>query len=236
MALPRLNETIKYNTKIPSTGQEIRYRPFLIKEEKVLLLAMESQDSKMILNSILDTIAACVDEEINFSTLPVFDIEYIFLQIRSKSVGENSDVKIKCKSCSEYNDISINLEDIKITVPKKKKIIELDTNISLEMKYPSIVDVMNSGILEASMSETERTFESIGMCIEAVLTEEERLLLSDEPKEEIDNFINSLNTKQYNEVKKFVDRLPQLRHKVEFDCEKCEEHNTINLRGTDDFF
>ena len=92
MALPRLNETIKYNIKIPSTGQEIRYRPFLIKEEKVLLLAMESQDSKMILNSILDTITACVEEQINFSILPVFDIEYIFLQIRSKSVGENSDV------------------------------------------------------------------------------------------------------------------------------------------------
>lgn len=236
MALPKLNNTVKYSTKVPSTGEEIRFRPFLIKEEKVLLLAMEAQDGKMILQSIIDTIDACVEEEIRFSQLPLFDIEYLFLQIRSKSVGETSDVKIKCKKCEEPNDITVNLDDIKIAVPKKTKTIELDDTYTLEMKYPSVKDVISSGILTEDIPLSEITFKSIGMCIDAVLSEEERISLSDESPEEIDNFVNSLNTKQFNDIKKFVDTIPQLKHKVEFACTSCEEPNTVNLQGTDDFF
>ena len=236
MALPKLNDTVKYTTKVPSTGEEIRFRPFLIKEEKVLLLAMESKDGKMILQSILDTIAACVEQEMHFDRLPLFDIEYLFLQIRSKSVGETSDVKIKCKKCEEYNDVTVNLEDIKVNIPKKAKSIKLDDTYSLVMKYPSVTDVMNSGILTDDIPLSEVTFKSIGMCIESVQTESENILLKDEPQEEVDSFVNSLNTKQFNDIKKFVDTIPQLKHKVEFACTSCEEPNTVNLQGTDDFF
>lgn len=236
MALPKLNDTVKYSIKIPSSGQEIRFRPFLIKEEKVLLLAMESKDGKMIMNSILDTIEACVEDQVNWSTLPLFDIEYIFLQIRSKSVGETSDVKIKCKKCEEYNDITVNLEDIKVTVPKKTKTIQLDDQYTLEMKYPSVRDIINMDLLNDDMTVTDMTFKSISMCIKAVVTENERIELADESQEEIDNFINSLNSKQFNDLKKFVDGIPQLKHKIEFACTSCEEPNTVNLRGTDDFF
>jgi len=236
MALPKLNDTVKYSTKIPSTGQEIRFRPFLIKEEKVLLLAMESQDGKMIMNSILDTIEACVEDSINWSTLPLFDIEYIFLQLRSKSVGETSDVKIKCKKCEEYNDITVDLQDVKVAVPKKDKTIQLDNKYTLEMKYPSVRDIINVNLFSEDMSVTDMTFKSISMCIKAVVTENERIDLADESQEEIDNFINSLNSKQFNDLKKFVDGIPQLKHKIEFNCTSCEEPNTVNLRGTDDFF
>ena len=236
MALPKLNDTVKYSITIPSTGQEIRYRPFLIKEEKVLLLAMESRDPKMIMNSILDTIYACVEDEVDFGNLPVFDIEYVFLQIRTKSVGETSDVKIKCKSCEEYNDITVDLDSIKVTKPKKIKTIKLNDTYTLEMKYPSIKDVINSGILAENVSIAEMTFKSIALCVNALLTDEERIEMADESAEEIDNFINSLSSKQFNDLKKFVDSIPQLQHKVEFNCTSCEEPNTVNLRGTDDFF
>ena len=236
MALPKLNDTVKYSAKIPSTGQEIRFRPFLIKEEKVLLLAMESQDGKMIMQSILDTLNACIEDNINASRLPLFDIEYLFLQIRSKSVGETSDVKIKCKKCEEYNEINVNLEDIKVSVPKKIRTIVLDDKYSIQMKYPNITDIMNAGILSKDITVTDLTFKSISMCIDSLLTDEEKISFADESQEEIDNFINSLNSKQFDDIKKFVDTIPQLKHKIEFNCTSCEEPNTVNLQGTDDFF
>ena len=207
-----------------------------MKEEKILLIAMESQDEKIILNSIIDTLDACIDDDINIRSLPVFDIEYLFLQVRAKSVGETSDIRIKCKSCEELHDITVNVEDIKITVPRKKTTIKISSDIHLEMKFPSIQQVINSDFFNQDKSLTERNLESIQVCIDAVVVGDNRIVFADEPQEEIDNFINSLTSSQFNEVRKYVDSIPQLKHKIDFDCTSCETKNSITLQGTSDFF
>lgn len=236
MALPKINESIKYTTKVPSLNKQVSFRPFLMKEEKILLIAMESQDEKIILNSIIDTLDACIDDDINIRSLPVFDIEYLFLQVRAKSVGETSDILIKCKSCEELNDLTVNVEDIKITVPRKKTTIKISSDIHLEMKFPSIQQVINSDFFNQEKSLTERNLESIQVCIDAVVVGDDRVVFADEPQEEIDNFINSLTSAQFNEVRKYVDSIPQLKHKIDFDCTSCETKNSITLQGTSDFF
>jgi phage FluMu protein Com len=197
---------------------------------------MESQDEKIILNSIIDTLDACIDDDISIRNLPVFDIEYLFLQVRAKSVGETSDIRIKCKSCEELNDITVNVEDIKITVPRKKTTIQISSDIHLEMKFPSIQQVINSDFFNQEKSLTERNLESIQVCIDAVVVGDDRVVFADEPREEIDNFINSLTSAQFNEVRKYVDSIPQLKHKIDFDCTSCETKNSIILQGTSDFF
>lgn len=197
---------------------------------------MESQDEKIILNSIIDTLDACIDDDINIRSLPVFDIEYLFLQVRAKSVGETSDIRIKCKSCEELHDITVNVEDIKITVPRKKTTIKISSDIHLEMKFPSIQQVINSDFFNQDKSLTERNLESIQVCIDAVVVGDNRIVFADEPQEEIDNFINSLTSSQFNEVRKYVDSIPQLKHKIDFDCTSCETKNSITLQGTSDFF
>ena len=129
MALPKLNDSPKYELVIPSSQQNVRYRPYLVKEEKVLMLEMESEDQAHILNTISDTIISCVEEPINRRSLTTFDIEYMFLQIRSKSVGESVDLKLKCESCDTPNDISIKLSDINIDIPNVEKRINITDEI-----------------------------------------------------------------------------------------------------------
>ena len=144
MALPKLNESIKYTTKIPSNGKQVKFRPYLVKEEKILMMALESEDKKVALDAISDTIAACIDEDINVYNLPVFDIEYLFTQIRSKSVGESSDINIKCSECSTPNQVSIDLSKIKVAVPKTIKPIKLTDDMTLTLKYPVLSEVTNT--------------------------------------------------------------------------------------------
>tara|TARA_R100000353_G_scaffold49104_1_gene38920 strand:+ start:17301 stop:18011 length:711 start_codon:yes stop_codon:yes gene_type:complete len=236
MALPKLNESIKYTTKIPSTGEQVSYRPFLIKEEKILLIAMETQDEKIIINSIGDTVNACVIEDIDAFSLPLFDLEYLFLQIRSKSVGETSTVSIGCKSCGHRNEVTIPIDEIKITVPKAKKHIELNNDITLLMKYPSLSDILKTKALDGNNTEIERNMETFYACLEAVETSEERFLIADETHDEIEAFVESLTSSQFEHIKKFVDTIPTLRHTVKYKCQSCGTENTRILQGTNDFF
>jgi len=233
MALPRLNETPKYELIVPSSEQKVRFRPYLVKEEKVLMMAMESKDQKQALNAVVDTILACVSEDIDKSKLNVFDIEYMFLMIRAKSVGESSEVTIKCTECGHENSVVIHLDDIPVPKIEHDGNIQISDEIALTMEYPVWTDMLE---IDDNKSETEQTFDLIAACMRVLTTKDDRYELRDESKEEIQNFIDSLSTNQFDKIREFIERMPRLEKEVKFTCESCGEENVVMLRGLDDFF
>lgn len=233
MALPKLNDTPKYDLVIPSTGQKVRYRPYLVKEEKVLMLALESKDTKAAIKSIVETIEACVQEPIDTSKLKIFDVEYMFTQIRSKSVGETSDIILKCKSCNVENEISVKIDDINVTVPKVENIIQLTDTISLKLKWPNYKSLTD---IEQNATVTDQTFDMVIKCMDSILTEEEQMSFSDYSKEEILEFIDGLTQAQFNNVKNYISQMPRLRHDIDFNCVSCNTENKYTLEGIQDFF
>jgi len=236
MALPLLNAAPKYELIVPSTGKKLRYRPFLVKEQKILLLAYESQDKKQIVNAILDTVTACTSGDIDVLDLTTFDVDYIFTQIRSKSVGEKVDLQIACSSCEHLNDVQVNLEDIEIEVEKDSEIIKLNDEISIKMKYPNYNRFMlNSKIFEVT-SASEMIIEIVISSIDAIMTEEENLLAKDESREELLSFVESMNAEQFEKISQFVESMPVMKHEINFKCISCGEENTRLLQGIDDFF
>ena len=236
MALPSLNAAPKYQTTVPSTGQEIYFRPFLVKEQKVLLIAYESQDRKQVIKSILDTLSACIENEIDVETLTTFDVDFIFTQIRAKSVGEKVDLKIKCTHCSTMNDISINLEDVKVDVIEGSRIVKMTDDVSVKLRYPNYSQFMKNPRFFESTSDTETVMEVIISCMESVQTEEENILLKDEPREEIVKFLDSMTSEQFEKISEFVQSMPAMAHDVEFECISCGEPSKVELKGIDDFF
>ena len=233
MALPRLNETPKYELIVPSSEQKVRFRPYLVKEEKVLMMAMESKDQKQALNAVVDTILACVSEDIDKSKLNVFDIEYMFLMIRAKSVGESSEVTIKCTECGHENSVVIHLDDIPVPKIEHDGNIQISDEIALTMEYPVWTDMLE---IDDNKSETEQTFDLIAACMRVLTTKDDRYELRDESKEEIQNFIDSLSTNQFDKIREFIEKMPRLEKEVKFICESCGEENVVMLRGLDDFF
>lgn len=236
MALPKLNETPKYSMVIPSTGQTVRFRPFLVKEEKVMLIAMESDDQQQQLQSIVDTLEACVQGDVNWNMLTTFDIELMFNKLRAKSVGETAKVGIKCSNeeCNVDNEVVINVETMDIKMPDISNVIELDNTISIEMNWPSYKSVVAT--TAGKQTETEQTFNLLRHCIKAVVTESERIDLKNETAEEVDRFIESLNSEQFNKVKGFIDEMPAMKHPIEFTCPKCGTENKQILEGIQNFF
>jgi len=233
MALPRLNDKPKYDLIIPSTEQKVRFRPYLVKEEKVLMMAMETKDQKQALNAVVDTILACVDENLDKQTLKVFDIEYMFLMIRSKSVGESSEINIKCDSCEEMSPCIIHLDDIPVPKMNHDGNIKISDEINLDMNYPVWLDMLD---MDDSKSETEQTFDLIAACMQVLSTPETRYEMKDESKEEIQNFIDSLSSNQFEHIKDFIEEMPRLEKTETFICAGCGKENTVTLRGLDDFF
>lgn len=236
MALPKLNETPKYSMVIPSTGQTVRFRPFLVKEEKVMLIAMESDDQQQQLQSIVDTLEACVQGDVNWNMLTTFDIELMFNKLRAKSVGETAKVNIKCSNeeCKEENEVVINVEKMDIKMPDISNVIELDNTISIEMNWPSYKSVVATTV--GKQTETEQTFNLLRHCIAAVVTENERIDLKNETAEEVDSFIESLNSEQFMKVRGFIDEMPSMKHSIEFTCQKCGTENKQMLEGIQNFF
>lgn len=235
MSLPKLNNTPKYSVTIPSSQKQVRYRPYLVKEEKILMLAMESNDQKQVLNTVVDTIVSCIEEPIDRNTLTSFDVEYLFTQIRAKSVGETSTVGIKCSSCNHTNEVKIKLDTIKIDVPKVADKIELDPKVSLKMRWPSYNNIINSVDLE-SKSPTEQTFDMIIQCIDSVLTDDEVIKMSEVSKGEAMAFIESFSSEQFTKIRQYVEKMPRMKHSVKFDCRSCGHKNELTLQGMNDFF
>lgn len=236
MALPKLNTAPKYALTIPSTGQEIYYRPFLVKEQKVLLIAYESKDRKQIVKAILDTVEACLESDVSVHSLSTFDVDYLFTQIRAKSVGEKVDLKIKCTHCEHFNDVQVNLEEIEVDQADGNKIVELSDEISVKLQYPNYTQfIKNPKILE-SESDTETVMEIIISCMESIQTEEENILLKDESREEIVRFLDSMTSAQFEKISSFVQGIPSMKKEVEFPCVSCGETSEVVLQGIDDFF
>jgi hypothetical protein len=237
MALPLVNVTPKYELTIPSTNNKILFRPYLVKEEKVLLMAFESQDTKTILRAMIDTIASCIEEQIDIDTLTTFDVEYMFLKIRGKSVGEGSTVIVKCQSCDTDNEVTVNLDAIEVDVPKKDNIVKLSPTVSIEMKYPSYTNMINADM--ANPDHTADANDLINVVIQgigAILTEEERYDAKDYSHSDLVDFVESLTSEQFIKLNEYFDDMPQLRHDVEFKCESCGEDNKLQLKGMADFF
>jgi hypothetical protein len=235
MALPKLNDTPKYDIVIPSTNALVRFRPFLVKEEKVLMMAMESQDSKQILDTVVDTISACVVDDLNRSSLTVFDVEYMFTQIRAKSVGETSTINMSCTECEADNEINVNLGDITIDVPDIETVVPLTDTISIEMKYPSWASLLGDGVNE-NQSAVDVTFRLIAQCIDAVMTPDERILIRDQSVEEVNEFIEGMTQEQFAKVREFVESMPRMKKDVEYTCSSCQHNNKYTLEGLADFF
>mgnify|MGYP000141396113 FL=1 len=233
MALPKLNDSPKYELIIPSTKQKVNYRPYLVKEEKILMMAMETQDSKATLSAVVDTIAACVQDEINTSALAIFDVEYMFTQIRSKSVGENAKLGMKCSKCEHENEVAVDVSSVVVDVPEINNVVQLTDEISIEMKWPTYKQIIE---IEALGSSTSIGFDLIGKCIEAIVSDEERTLVKDVSNKEIVDFIESMTSTQFGMLSAYVEQMPKLTHDIYFECERCEEVNTRTLQGMTDFF
>jgi hypothetical protein len=236
MALPKLNNTPKYDLVIPSTNRTVKFRPYLVKEEKILLLAMETKDTSQALNAVLDTIIACVDDIVDPKSLTTFDIEYMFVKIRSKSVGETSDVGISCSNCEHTNKVSVDLQSVEIDVPTTNFMVPLTEYITLEMAYPNFNSMANNKRLTSSTSQTEQTFEMIMSVMKAIHTDEERIDLKDVTHKEIEEFIESMTGEQLQRIRTFVDTIPKLTHNVHFNCVKCSHPNTYTIEGMQNFF
>jgi len=235
MALPKLNDTPKYEAVIPSTQQKVKFRPYLVKEEKVLLLAMESQDNKQALDAVADTVVSCIHDDIDPTKLTTFDVEYLFLKIRSKSVGEKSFLKTACQTCGQEIDFEVDIEDVEIPVKKPKSKIQLTDNISLKMRWPSYRGVTNNPAISKATSPTDQAFLIVAECIEAIQTEDENFLVKDVEHEELMEFLDSLTSEQYGKITKFVEEMPRLAHEIEVVCPEGHE-NKLKLEGISDFF
>jgi serine/threonine protein kinase len=235
MALPQLNSTPSYRITIPSLGKKTTFRPFLVKEQKALLIAYETQDKTDMVRAITRTIHACIEEPIE-ANLTTFDVDYLFTQIRAKSVGEVVDLSIKCEECNMANDISIELDDIQMSKETQSDIIKLTDEVSLKMRYPSYDDFLSNEKLLETDSMTESLMELIMVCLDSVLTEEERFSIKDESKEDVINFIDSMTSDQFERVTEFVQNMPAISKDVEFTCVSCKHENKRTLQGMDDFF
>ena len=232
MALPKINAAPKYEAVVPSTKQTVRFRPYLVKEEKVLMMAMETQDNKQAMAAVVDTIESCVSEPIDKNKLTTFDVEYLFTRIRAKSVGETVKTGLKCENCEHANEVVIPIEDITINVPDVDSKIEIADNINLILRWPRYNDVTD---LSDFKSQTEMTFTMIERCIESVETAEEKIIFKDESAADRKAFIESLSGDQFIKLKDFMESMPQMRHELDFKCGKCGHDNHFVLQGMQDF-
>ena len=237
MALPVLtNDKPMYDVVVPSLQQSFKFRPFLVKEQKSLLVAYESQDMKQILNAMLNCIETCVPG-IKINELATFDIDYVFTQLRAKSVGETAQVQITCPDDDKTKvPILIKLDDIKIKTSKEhSKDIKLDDNLTLRMKYPSMKEFIKSNFSVEGMK-PEDTFDLIISCIEQVYSQEESWSASDCTKDEMNEFLDQLNSTQFKEIEKFFETMPKLSHTLKVKNPKTNVINDIKLEGLTAFF
>ena len=237
MPLPKI-ATPTYELVLPSSDRKIKYRPFLVKEEKILIIAMESEDQKQITNAIKSVINNCIlTRGIKVDKLSTFDIEYLFLNIRGKSVGEDVEVMVTCPDDNKTKvPTLIKLDDIKIKTSKEhSKDIRLDDNLTLRMKYPSMKEFIKSNFSVEGMK-PEDTFDLIISCIEQVYSQEESWSASDCTKDEMNEFLDQLNSTQFKEIEKFFETMPKLSHTLKIKNPKTNVVNDIKLEGLTAFF
>ena len=238
MPLPTI-VTPSYELELPSTGKKIKYRPFLVKEEKLLVLALETENPKDISTAIKTVLKNCIESRgVKVESLPTFDIEYLFLNIRGKSVGELIEVNVISPDDEKTQvPIEINLEDIKVQKDKDhNKTIKLDDKLAMEMKYPSLDQFVKNNFDFEGNIDMDQSFELIASCIDKIYNEEEVWSTSDVTKKEVISFLEQMNTMQFKEIEKFFETMPKLSHKVTFVNPNTKKENTVILEGLSSFF
>jgi hypothetical protein len=238
MALPVQNVPV-YNVKIPSTKEEFKFRPFLVKEQKALLLAQQSEDVLVMVDTLKAVINGCAKTKVDVDKLAVFDLEYMFSQIRAKSVGENVELFFFCDTCEdERAKVKITIDLTKIQVefdPNHQKKIHLFGDVGLLMKYPTINVIKN---LEnyGSSNDVDLVFDIITECIEYIYDGEQIYYSKEQTKEELADFVNNLTAEQFNKIEEFFDTLPKLQQKVSYKCPVCQKEHNKSLEGLNNFF
>jgi len=238
MPLPKIN-TPTYDLTLPSTGKKIKYRPFLVKEEKILIMALETEDISQITNAIIEILNDCIlTKGISVTKLATFDIEYLFLNVRAKSVGESVEVNVICPDDNKTSvQIEINLDSIKVQKTRgHKNIVKLDDQYSMKLKYPSLDEFIDSNFESNEESDVDKSLNMITSCIEMVYDEEESWAASDSTQQELEEFIEQLNSKQFKSIEKFFETMPKLSHKVKVTNPTTEVESEVVLEGLASFF
>lgn len=238
MPLPKI-VTPTHELELPSTGQTVKYRPFLVKEEKLLVLALETEDTKQITTAIKTVIKNCVETKgIKVESLPTFDIEYLFLNIRAKSVGEEIELNIICPDDGETQvPVKINVDDIQVQKNKDhNKKIQVDDSIMMEMKYPSLEQFIKSNFDLSSENTMEQSFDLVAECIDKIYTEDEVWSASDVTKKELVDFLDQMNSTQFKQIERFFETMPKLSHAIKVKNPKTKVESEVVLEGLSSFF
>jgi rubrerythrin len=237
MALPVM-KTPTYEMTIPSTKQKIKYRPFLVKEEKALMIAHQSEDQTTMLDTLKGVIDSCTFGNVDVNKLAMFDIEYIFVQLRAKSVGEISELIFSCKQCGDPKakmKVDIDLTKLEVTFnPENTLDIPLFDDVGVKMKYPGIHTV--NRLKGMSDNEVDSIFEVIIGCIDSIYDADSVYTSAEQSKEDLTEFINNLTQEQFGKLQKFFETMPKLEKKVEFDCPICGFHHNQTIQGLEGFF
>lgn len=237
MALP-MNSTPIYTLTVPSSGKQLKFRPFLIKEEKTLLIAQQSEDATVMVESLKEVIQSCIKDEIDINELATFDLEYIFTQIRAKSVGEIVDLMMLCDVCTDEKavaKVSIDLTKLQVDKnPEHKAKIHLYQDVGIAMKYPTL-DILKK-MENVNTNDLDEVFNIVVDCIDYIYNEEEVFHAKEQTKQELLDFLNNLSSDQFAEVQKFFETMPRLKQAVDYSCPVCgKEHHKV-LEGLNSFF
>ena len=229
--------TPRYKLTIPSMKKEVTYRPFLVKEEKALMIAQQSEDQETMVTTLKSVIQSCIQDKINVDDLAVFDIEYIFTQLRARSVGEIVELILKCETCEDEKasvKYSIDLSKLQVDFPEghEKKIVLFD-DVGVIMKYPSL-EVLKK--IETAGNDIESVFDIIASCIEFIYNNDEMFATKEVKPEEVKEFINNLTQEQFQKLQKFFETMPKLEQRVKYKCPLCSKEHDKLIRGLESFF
>ena len=239
MPLPKIN-TPTYEMELPSRGKKIKYRPFLVKEEKILLIALETEDMKQISDGLIQILNNCIiTRGVKVQSLATFDIEYLFLNVRARSVGETVEIQLSCPDDGETTvDVEIDIDLIKVQKSKEhKNIIKLDDAYSMKLRYPSFEQFIGNNFeINDNVSDVTKSLDMITSCIEMVYDKEESWNASECSKKELTEFVDQLNSKQFKEIEKFFETMPKLSHTVKVKNPNTNVESDVVLEGLASFF
>lgn len=237
MALP-IMATPTYEMTVPSTKQKIKYRPFLVKEEKALLLAQQSEDSQTMFDTLKSVIKSCTFDKVDVNKLAIFDIEYIFIQLRAKSVGEISELIFSCLECNDPKakmPVSIDLTQLQVEFnPDHQLEIQLFDDVGVKMKYPGMN--LLSKFKNKSEDDIDTIFQLVIACIDCIYDSDNVYVAAEQTQQELEEFINNLTQEQFAKIQKFFETMPKLEKTLEFDCKVCGFHHKQTVQGIDGFF
>jgi len=234
MSLPKLHSA-KYTLELPSTGKKVEYRPFTVKDHKALMIAKASEDKEVMIKTTNELIINCTNQTVDPQQLTMFDLEYIFLKLRASSVGETSDVLIKCEKCDHKEEVILDLNDIEVKSDKKvDKKIQLADNIGMLLKYPIMKDAIK--LADIDENSTDDLIKTVIMCIDTIYDKESVYNPDDYSEKELVEFIEAFSTTQLQTVSDFIKHQPAVSLNVNFKCKKCSHNNELTIKGLQNFF